>query len=566
MSLTAAMITGFTGIQSNSMGVDTVGNNLANLNTTAFKSERTTFETLLYRTITEGEAPSSTGGGSLPRQIGTGSTVSAIQRNFVQGGMDVTTFQNDLFINGDGFFVLENANGQQFFTRDGAFHIDAAQTLVSANGQAVQIFSADASGNINTGSLTNLVIPLGSSAQAVSTTQVNMAGQLDPNTTIAGAGSILSSQPLLIASGTAATDTTLLTDLVNASGIPLFSDGDELTIGGSRGGISITESMYTVGTTGTTLGDLTTYMEQTLGINTDPTLGTTAGITIADGTTGTPAGSMVIASNDGQINAIQLDSASIINTTGAITAPFTFTLDTASTGQGVTTSFGVFDSLGNLVEVRLRMTLESKSNTGVVWRFYAESVSDSDLSPVLGTGTITFDPNGQYVTASGTNITIDRAGTGSATTVNFTLDFSDLTGLTSPNGTSKLVLADQNGAPTGLMQGYRIEENGTVVGLFTNQQEQVIGQIALATFVNNEGLVAQSENTFLVGPDAGSPTISTPLTGRAGFVISGALEQSNVEIAREFINLITFSTGVSSASRVVRVADDLLQELLLLAR
>lgn len=566
MSLTAAMITGFTGIQSNSAGVDTVGNNLANLNTTAFKSERTTFETLLYRTITEGEAPSSLGGGTLPRQIGTGSTVAAIQRNFVQGGMDVTSFQNDLFINGDGFFVLQNVNGQQFFTRDGAFHIDAAQRLVSSNGQAVQIFSADANGIINTGSLTDLVIPLGSSAQAVSTTQVNMAGQLDPNTNIAGAGSILSSQPLIIASGTAATAATALTDLVDSNGIPLFSDGDELMISGSRGGISISESMYTVGSTGATLGDLTTYMEQTLGINTDPALGTTAGILISDGTDGTPAGRMVIASNDGQINAIQLDSASIINTTGAITAPFTFTLDAAASGQGVTTSFGVFDSLGNLVEVRIRMTLESKSETGVVWRFYAESVSDSDLSPVLGTGTITFDPNGQYVTANGTNITIDRAGTGSATPINFSLDFSELTGLTSQNGTSKLVLASQNGAPTGLMQGYRIEENGTVVGLFTNQQEQVLGQIALATFVNNEGLVAQSENNFLVGPDAGGPTITTPLTGRAGFVISGALELSNVEIAREFINLITYSTGVSSASRVVRAADDLLQELLLLAR
>lgn len=566
MSLTSAMITGFTGIQSNSIGVDTVGDNLANVNTTAFKSQRTTFETLLYRTISEGEAPSSTGGGVLPRQIGSGSTVAAIQRNFTQGGMEATGFQSDLFVDGDGFFVLQQENGQQLFTRDGSFHIDSNQQLVTSNGIAVQVFPADSDGNINTGSLTNLTIPLGSSAQAVSTTEVSMLGRLDPNTNIAGAGSVLSSQTLIIAGGSTATASTRLTDLVDANDVPLFADGDVLSIGGSRGGITIPEATFIVGDTGTTLQDLTAFMEQSLGINTDAALGTTAGITISDGSGDITEGRIIISSNDGEINSVQLDSASIINTTGAITAPFSFTLNENATGEGVTTSFGVFDSLGNLVEVRLRMVLESKSETGSVWRFFAESVEDSDLSPVLGTGIITFDPNGQYVTSEGNNISIDRAGAGSVTPISFSIDFSDMTGLTSSDGFSELKLSSQNGAPTGVMQGYRIDDDGMVVGLFSNQQEENLGQIALATFINNEGLVASSENTFLVGPDAGGPAIVAPLEGRAGFIISGALEQSNVDIAREFINLITFSTGVSSASRVVRAADDLLQELLLLAR
>ena len=94
----------------------------------------------------------------------------------------------------------------------------------------------------------------------------------------------------------------------------------------------------------------------------------------------------------------------------------------------------------------------------------------------------------------------------------------------------------------------------------------VLGQIALATFPNKEGLLQLSENTFTGGPNSGDATILAPRTGAAGSIISGALEQSNVEIAREFISLISAQTGISSASRVVRVADDLLQELLLLAR
>ena len=90
--------------------------------------------------------------------------------------------------------------------------------------------------------------------------------------------------------------------------------------------------------------------------------------------------------------------------------------------------------------------------------------------------------------------------------------------------------------------------------------------MALATFINDEGLVAQNKNIFLPGPDSGDPVVGAPRTGTAGAVIAGALEQSNVEIAREFIGLITASTGISAASRVVRTADDLLQQLLLLAR
>ena len=72
MSLSSAMFVGYTGIKANTVTVDTVGDNLANLNTTAFKNQRTLFETLLYRTVSEGEAPGATSGGTLPLQVGSG--------------------------------------------------------------------------------------------------------------------------------------------------------------------------------------------------------------------------------------------------------------------------------------------------------------------------------------------------------------------------------------------------------------------------------------------------------------------------------------------------------------
>ena len=127
-------------------------------------------------------------------------------------------------------------------------------------------------------------------------------------------------------------------------------------------------------------------------------------------------------------------------------------------------------------------------------------------------------------------------------------------------------MASQDGAPAGLLTGYSIDADGMVTGTFSNQLTQVLGQVALATFPNNEGLIALSENTFAVGPNSGAADVIAPRTQAAGALRAGGLEQSNVEIAREFINLITAATGISSSSRVVRVADDLLQELLLLVR
>jgi len=548
--------------------VDTVGNNLANLNTSAFKSQRVMFESLLYQTIREGEGPSATSGGTLPFQIGTGVGVSSLQRSFAQGGLDSTGFPADLGIDGRGFFVVQEADGGQAFTRDGAFRLNAEGTMVATGGQPLQVFGADAAGNIDTTTLGNLVIELGSNSEPIPTSSVQMKGQLDSATEVASVAGVVASNPLVTAAGTPATASTALTDLVDGFGVPLFVSGDDLTVGGKKGGIAVEPGTFVVGTTGTTLGDLASHLETVLGIQTDPALGGTAGVRVGDGTDA-PAGALLITSNMGETNAIELDGGSIVNNTGAITSPFSFSTTQEAIGgglSGTSTSFSVFDSLGNAVDVRLRLALESKSDAGTVWRFFAESNGDSDLSPILGTGTIAFDATGKFVSATGTDLTIDRAGTGAATPLPFALDFQGLTAVASPDGLTEFSMADQDGKPAGIMTGFSIDDQGVVTGQFSNADQKVLGQVALATFVNNEGLVALSENLFSIGPNSGAITIDAPGSGSAGSIRSGFLEQSNVEIAREFIDLISASTGISAASRVVRASDDLLQELLLLAR
>ena len=446
-----------------------------------------------------------------------------------------------------------------FLPETARFHLDATQTMVSSNGSPLQVFVADAEGNVDVNTLANLVVPLGTTSQAISTTEAVMDGRLDPQTARSAAGAIVTSGVLRTSSGSAATESTSLTSLVNAGDLPLFADGDELTIAATKGGVAVPETAFVVGTTGSTVGDLAAYLEEVLGINTDPATGGTPGVRI-------DAGALVIESNYGEINAIEMDETSVTNKTGVITAPFSFSTTAPATGEGVTTTFNVYDSLGSKVDVRLRFALESKSDTGTTWRFYAESIGDSDLSPVLGTGTVSFDPDGQFVAATGTDITIDRANEGSTTPVTFSLDLSGLTGLASPGGGSQVIMDNQNGAQAGIMTNYSIDRDGIVTAVYSNQLEQVLGQVALATFTNDEGLIARSENVFVAGPNSGDATLTTPQTQRAGAIVAGSLEQSNVEIAREFITLIEASTGISASSRVVRAADDLLQELLLLAR
>lgn len=564
MGLTSAILTGFTGIQSNQMAVQTIGNNVANVNTTGFRNSRTLFETLMFRTVEGGTAPDDQQGGTNPVQFGYGSTLATTQRDFTQGSTERTGVPSDMAVDGEGFFILNTPGDQQVYTRDGAFTLNTSNELVSTNGSFVQGFAASEDGTIETGTLANLSIPMGVLSDASATAQAFLIGNLNADSELAATGAVSISSVLTASGGAAASATTALTSLVDADGVALFSTADVVTIRGvQKGGIDVPEAQFVVGTDGTTYGDLAAYLQTLFGIDTGESAIGSPGVTVGDGTIA-PAGALMVASNAGDVNAISIDGASIRNSTNG-SAPFQFTT-TPATGEGATTSFLVFDSLGTPVEVRLRFIPASKSDAGNTWRFTVESAGDSGAGAFLGDGALTFDQNGQLASATGTQISINRGDTGAVTPLTLALDFGGMSGLTSSNGVSTASLSSQDGFPRGTLTGYEISPDGVITGTFSNGQERVLGQVALATFANNQGLAARSENTFAVGVNSGAAVINAPLTGSAGRVNSGELELSNVDLARELIGLITASTGFSAASRTVRTADDMLQELMLLVR
>lgn len=191
MALNALFI-GSSGLAANSMALDVVGQNLANLNTTGFKSQRVLFQDLVYQTMNTGSAPSGGLGGTNPVQGGTGVGVGALGTAFSQGSITPTGRPLDAAIQGDGFFVLSNGAGTAF-SRNGAFDVDAAGFLVDPNTG----FRVQRTGTVGEATPTtpgfqttgdnNIQVPFGAGLQGIATANVSFQGNLSNGLAIGSA-------------------------------------------------------------------------------------------------------------------------------------------------------------------------------------------------------------------------------------------------------------------------------------------------------------------------------------------------------------------------------------------
>ena len=128
------MNTAMSGINANQLHVNLVADNIANLNTTAFKESQMTFKDVWYQTRTTGTAPTGNLGGTNPFQIGVGTTVAGISKNWAANNINTTGRGTDMALQGNGFFTVMDAENNVYFTRDGSFDIDANGNLVTAMG------------------------------------------------------------------------------------------------------------------------------------------------------------------------------------------------------------------------------------------------------------------------------------------------------------------------------------------------------------------------------------------------------------------------------------------------
>lgn len=254
-------------------------------------------------------------------------------------------------------------------------------------------------------------------------------------------------------------------------------------------------------------------------------------------------------------------------TPAAATSAVTLTgnLDAGATsGTIVDTAFFVIDSLGAKDQVDIRFT---KAASGNSWNY---AVSGQPASgggftvPIGSGGTITFASGGSIssIVPPLSGLSFDP-GNGAAPVVFSILASGSVTQFSAP---SNVAMSSQNGLPPGNLVSFNVARNGTVTGISSNGTRQTIDTLKLASFANPAGLLRLSDNRFAESPNSGGAVFGTAGTGDRGSIAGGNLEQSNVDLAAEFVNLIIAQRGYEANARVLTVADQVQQATVNLVR
>jgi Flagellar hook protein FlgE len=224
---------------------------------------------------------------------------------------------------------------------------------------------------------------------------------------------------------------------------------------------------------------------------------------------------------------------------------------TDSTTFNYVNSMTVYDSLGNPHTLSFYFQKTNESSTGSTWKVYV--YMDNDLTTQVGSSTLNFDTNGNLT--SGSPFTLSLTLTNGATSPqSITVDVSKIKQVAS----DFIFYANQDGFAKGDLIGVTVTEDGIIKGMYSNGNVKNIARLAVATFKDKEMLVRKGNNLYLPNTQTFTPVI-TP-GGILSKVRSGFLELSNVDISREFINLITAQRAYQANARVITTDDQILQE------
>ncbi len=433
-----SMFSGVSGLRTHQTRMDVIGNNIANVNTVAFKSGRVTFQEVFSQTVKGATAPNDeTGrGGQNPMQIGLGVGVGSIDTIMTGGSPQRTDNLTDIAIDGEGFFIVQGGRNDTYrFTRAGNFGLDKLGNLVTASGMNVmgwQNYEVNADGSY----------------------EFNTEDPLEPI-------NIYTGKRMIAAKATS-----------NAA-----FEGN-LNVGLSS-------------------------------------LGAAAG-----------------ASN------VQ------------VTVPLT-----------------VYDSLGTAHKVGIQFWKISSADTGTgvetAWKW---AVDTGAASMSTASGILMFDENGRVLASSltGLDVTFTPATSSGTTSFDVTLDFSNLTMYASDNSVQTSYV---DGYTTGELVTFNVGGDGILTGVYSNGKQQPLAMLALASFSNPAGLQKVGENMFLPTTNSGDFEKAVKAgSGGTGMLNPGSLEMSNVDLSREFTEMIVTQRGFQANSRIITTSDEMLQELVNLKR
>jgi flagellar hook protein FlgE len=489
------------GLTAESTALSAVANNLSNQNTTGYKDTSVLFSDLFYQSL------GTTGSGD-PIQVGAGTQVSAMPSLFTQGSVSATGVPTDVAIQGAGFFAVQNSDGTIDYTRAGDFSTDENNFLVTPQGQQVLGYPAT-NGVVNTsGGIVPLELGAGTISPPAATGNINLTLNLDASSPEGSASTFSTPIQIYDSLGAAHTLTATFTNI----GPNSWSYN-----------LSIPSTDLNAGSGVLASGTLTFNGNGVL-------IGTGGGV-------GTPAygGSNV---GNGTVTVLAASASTVAQTvTMTATSATTFSVVGSVSGAMGTATVGT-----PFVSGPLSFTINAGST--------AFATGDTITVPTtpLTLGNVTAIPINGFADGA-TNQTFNWNVLNGTTPV--------ISQVAAPNSTTS---ANQDGNSSGSLENFTIGADGTITGSFSNGDTQALGQIALASFANNNGLQLNGSTDFTPTLASGPAVVGVPGSGQLGTLSGGSLELSNVDIATEFANLIVAQRGYEADAKAVTTFDQITQD------
>lgn len=565
-----SLYSGVAGLKTHQTRMDVIGNNIANVNTTAYKSSSMTFSELMSQTTQKASGANATTGvgGTNAKQIGLGVKAGAINTAITtQGSAQSTGNPFDIMITGDNFFVVSNGS-ENFFTRDGSFYVDGAGNLaMTSTGYNVMGWGVDkTTGNIKQDTVTALRIM--SSANMTyppeATTKANISGILDQNDKDV----------------TSANGKTVNLNFFDARGYSYTAKFTFKQSGGDKTNEYSMELNKILDSTGKEI-DISKLkfgnrsqqkMETKVTLNTDAYKWDGKVLKTKDGTTEV-ANLADIFNQDGSLITPQDDAAAQKQQKA---------LDAIAKAYGYEGSTDEFLNLYITSTANKDKQLTIQDLLGNMMAGKTTDVLPADGSAITMEGryfegtTVVFNKDTgklESVGGSTTNLNVNAAF--SALGGNFsdvTIDLSECTNYDN-KGTSTIgaTSGDLDGLGTGRrlgdMIGVSIQKDGMIYASYDNGMTKLLGQIATAAFANASGLEKEGDNLYSATLNSGEfDGIGVDITAGGGYMSTSQLEMSNVDLSSEFTEMITTQRGFQANSRIITVSDTLLEELTNLKR
>lgn len=567
-----SLYSGVAGLKTHQTRMDVIGNNIANVNTTAYKSSSMTFSELMSQTTQKASGANATTGvgGTNAKQIGLGVKAGAINTAITtQGSAQSTGNPFDIMITGDNFFVVSNGS-ENFFTRDGSFYVDGAGNLaMTSTGYNVMGWGVDeTTGNIKQDTVTALRIMSAANMTypPEATTQANISGILDENDKDV----------------TSANGKTVNLNFFDARGYSYTAKFTFKQSGEPNTNVYSMELTKLLDSTGAEIdisaldfGNRTQQkMETKVTLNTDAYMWDVKVLKTKDGTTEV-ANLADIFNQDGSLITPQDDAAAqkqqkaldaIAKAYGYEGSTDEFLNLYITSAADPKQQLTMQDLLGNMMAGKKTDILPADGSTITMEGRYFEGTT-----VVFNKDTAKLESVGGSTTNLGINAAFSQLGGNFS---DITIDLSECTNYDN-KGTSTIgaTSGDLDGPGTGCgrrlgdMIGVSIQKDGMIYASYDNGMTKLLGQIATAAFANASGLEKEGDNLYSATLNSGEfDGIGVDITAGGGYMSPGQLEMSNVDLSSEFTEMITTQRGFQANSRIITVSDTLLEELTNLKR